>query len=107
MSNSAKGRKLSEETKKLISLATKGMNNPNFGKTHSKEVRALITLAKLGKSFLSESVKAKMSADSGIALKVVDLETNETSVYTSIKKAAAAMGVSQPAISKRLSKTIF
>lgn len=76
MSNSAQGRKLTEETKKLLSLANKGMNNPNFGKTHSKEIRALITLAKLGKSFLSESMKAKMSADSGTALKVIDLKTN-------------------------------
>lgn len=105
MSNSAQGRKHTEETKNLISLATKGINNPNFGKTHSKEVRALITLAKLGKSILSESVKAKMSEESGTALRVIDLETNEISVYTSIKKAAEGMGVSQPAVSKRLSKS--
>ena len=104
MSQAAQGRKLTEQTKKLLSLANKGLNNPNFGKTHSKEVRALITLAKIGKSFLSESMKARMSADSGTALKVVDLKTNETSVYTSIKKAAEAMGVTHPAISKRLSK---
>lgn len=52
MSNSAKGRKLTEQTKNLISLATKGMNNPNFGKTHSAETKALIGLAKLGKSFI-------------------------------------------------------
>ena len=32
MCNSSKGRKFSEETKKLLSLAEKGMNNPNFGK---------------------------------------------------------------------------
>lgn len=105
MSNSAQGRKHTEEAKNLISLANKGMNNPNFGKTHSKEVRALITLAKLGKSILSESVKAKMSQESGTALRVIDLETNEISVYTSIKKAAEGMGVSQPAVSKRLSKS--
>jgi hypothetical protein len=41
------------------------MNNSNFGKRHSKETRALITLAKLGKSFLSESMKSKMSIDRG------------------------------------------
>lgn len=86
-------------------MATKGINNPNFGKTHSKEIRALITLAKLGKSFLSDTVKAKMSEERGIAIKVVDLKTNETSVYTSIKKASEAMGVAQPSISQRLSKT--
>jgi hypothetical protein len=86
MSNSSKGRKFSEETKNLLSLANKGMNNPNFGKTHSKETRALITLAKLGKSFLSESMKSKMSIDRGTSLSVLDLKTNETSVYPSINK---------------------
>lgn len=105
MSKASLGRKHTEETKKLISLATKGINNPNFGQTHSKEIRALITLAKLGKSFLSDTVKAKMSEERGIAIKVVDLKTNETSVYTSIKKASEAMGVAQPSISQRLSKT--
>lgn len=76
MSNSHKGRKLSEQTKNLISLATKGMNNPNFGKTHSAETKALIRLARLGKSILSQSIKDKMSADSGTPVKVLDLNTN-------------------------------
>lgn len=88
MSNSSKGRIFSEETKKLLSLAKKGMNNPNFGKTHSEETKALITLAKLGKSFLSESMKSKMSRDSGTSLRVLDLITNETYVYSSLTKAA-------------------
>ena len=101
MSNSSKGRKFSEETKKLLSIAKKGMNNPNFGKTHSKETKALITLAKLGKSVLSETMKSKMSVDRGTSLKVLDLITNETSIYSSITKAAEAMGVSQASISKR------
>lgn len=105
MSNSSKGRKFSEETKKLLSLAKKGVNNPNFGKTHSEESRALITLAKLGKSFLSESMKSKMSIDSGTSLIVLDLITNETSVYPSITKAAEGMGVSQASISKRFKNT--
>ena len=81
------------------------MNNPNFGKTHSKETRALITLAKLGKSFLSESMKLKMSIDNGTSLRVLDLRTNETSVYPSITKAGEAMGVSQASISKRFKNT--
>ena len=44
-----------------------------------------------------------MSEESGTALRVLDLKTNEISVYTSIKKAADRMGVTQPAVSKRLS----
>jgi group I intron endonuclease len=106
MSNSAKGRKLTEETKKLLSLANKGINNPNLGKTRSEKTKALYTLARLGKSFLSESMKVKMSELNGTSLSVLDLKTNETSVYPSIKKAAEAMGVSQPAITKRLSKNL-
>jgi group I intron endonuclease len=101
MSKSAQGRKLSEETKILMSLIMKGMKNPNFGKPLTE---AWIALAKIKKPALSESMKAKMSVDSGTALKVVDLKTQETSVYPSIKKAAKAIGVSHPAISKRLSK---
>lgn len=105
MSQAAQGRKHTEETKNLISLATKDINNPNFGKTHSKETKALISLARLGKSFLSDSIKAKMSEESGTALRVLDLETNETSVYSSITKAAKGMGVTQPPLSRRVKNT--
>jgi hypothetical protein len=81
------------------------MNNPNFGKTHSEETKSLIRLARLGKSFLLESVKDKMSEDTGTALRVLDLKTNETSVYTSITRAAKAMGVTQPPLSRRVKNT--
>lgn len=43
----------------------KGMNNPNFAKTHGEETKALITLAKVGKSVLSDTMKLKMSIDRG------------------------------------------
>lgn len=105
MSISAQGHKHTEETKKLISLATKGVNNPNFGKKHTEETKALISLARLGKSIISESTKAKMSEERGTALKVIDLNTNETSVYTSITKAAKAMGVTRPPLSRRVKNT--
>lgn len=105
MSKSAQGRKLTEQTKNLLSLASKGVNNPNFGRKHSAETKALISLARLGKSILSESIKNKMSVDSGTAVKVLDLNTNEISVYTSITKAAEGMGVRQPSLSKRLKET--
>lgn len=105
MSNSVKGRKLTEHTKNLLSLANKGINNANFGKRHSAETKALISLAKLGKSFLSESIKDKMSAEKGMSIKVLDLDTNLVSVYTSITRAAKAMGVKHPSLSKRLKET--
>lgn len=105
MSNLVKGRKLTEQTKKLLSLANKGINNANFGKRHSAETKALISLARLGKSFISESLKDKMSAERGISIKVLDLNTSLVSVYTSITRAAKAMGVTQPSLSKRLKET--
>nr|YP_010743690.1 hypothetical protein QAZ32_mgp03 [Diaporthe sojae]WET30436.1 hypothetical protein [Diaporthe sojae] len=105
MSKSAQGRRLTEQTKNLLSLASKGINNPNFGRKHSAETKALISLARLGKSILSESIKNKMSVDSGTAVKVLDLNTNEISVYTSITRAAEGMGVTQPSLSKRLKET--
>ena len=101
MSKSAQGRKLSEETKILISQAVKGINNPNFGKTHSEKTKALISAARLGKSHLSESTKEKLSENKGIAIRVLDLKTNETSVFPSIIKAAKAIGITQPALSFR------
>ena len=46
-----------------------------------------------------------MSEDTGTALRVLDLKTNETSVYTSITRAAKAMGVTQPPLSRRVKNT--
>jgi len=105
MRNTAQGRKMSEQAKILLSLANKGMNNPNFGKTHRAETKALISTARLGKSFLSESIKDRMSVDSGTAVRVLDLATSELSVYPSITRAAKAMGVTQPPLSRRLKET--
>jgi len=105
MSTAAQGRKHTEETKNLISLASKGINNHNFGKTHSEETKGLIARARLGKSFLSDSIKAKMSEESGTALRITDLKTNETSEFSSITKAAKAMNVTQPPLSRRVKNT--
>lgn len=105
MSAAAQGRKHTKETKNLISLANKGINNPNFGKIPSKETKALISLARLGKSFISDSIKTKMSEESGTALRILDLETNETSEFSSITRAAKAMGVTQPPLSRRVKNT--
>jgi hypothetical protein len=55
-----KGKHLSEETKKKISDANKGENNPNYGKHRSEETRKKLSDANKGKR-LSEETKKKMS----------------------------------------------
>jgi len=82
MSEAQKGKTLTEESKKKISVAMFG-NKKFLGKTHS------------------EVSKAKISEARGTTVKVLDLNTNETSIFSSMNKAAKALGVTQPALSKR------
>ena len=50
----------SEESRLKMSKANKGEKNPNFGKTHSEEVRQKISEAQKGK-IISEETRKKMS----------------------------------------------
>lgn len=74
MSESKKASKHTEETKAKMSdsfffkTQKKGEKNSLFGKTHSKETKNKISVAR------------------GTMVKVLDLETNETSIFSSIKK---------------------
>jgi DNA-binding transcriptional ArsR family regulator len=52
----------------------------------------------------SEETKIKISEAQGTAIKVLDLETNLSSNYASIRKAAKALGVAQSALSNHLKK---
>ena len=96
----------SEETKVLMSKANKGENNPMFGKTGKDHPM-------FGKTYShSEEAKAKISAfqashtqKKSVKIQVTDLETNVTSSYTSIRKAAEVLGISHSGLSKRLKKT--
>ena len=96
------GSKHSEETK----VKMKGQNNPMFGKTGKDHPM-------FGKTYShSEEAKAKISAfqashtqKKSVKIQVTDLETNVTSSYTSIRKAAEVLGISHSGLSKRLKKT--
>jgi endogenous inhibitor of DNA gyrase (YacG/DUF329 family) len=55
-----KGKQYSEETRKKISDANKGENNPMYGKHHSEETKKKISEANKGKH-LSEETKKKLS----------------------------------------------
>ena len=86
MSEAHRGKKLSEETlAKLI------------GKTHYEETKAKMRASALGRSF---DTRVK-----GQAVEVLDKETNLTSTFPSISKAAEALGVTKQALSKRFGGT--
>ncbi len=73
------GINLSEETKELISIATSGENNPNYGNTHNKETRKLMGEASLGMC----SVK---NITTGEILKVSCEELKNDENYESVSK---------------------
>lgn len=110
------GRSHSEETKDKISKALSGENSPLFGKSLSEETKKKISMAKMGKNYTDKKGEnnpmfGKIHSDEtiaklgGVVIEVLDLETNITTIYSSIKKAAKAVGVSSPAISARIKKT--
>lgn len=63
MSASAKGKIISDKTRKKLSLLNKGSNNAFYGKKHSQETRKKISLKMKGKKGQkhSEETKLKMS----------------------------------------------
>jgi hypothetical protein len=56
----APGHKFSEETRRRVSVATSGENNPNYGKKHSEETLKKMSDKKKGKKS-SEETKQKLS----------------------------------------------
>lgn len=85
-----------------MSEAKKGKNHPFLGKTHSEESRAKMSACARSRS---EETKGKMSAALGTPIKVMDIETNETKTYSSIRKAAEALGVTHNALSYHFKNT--
>ena len=70
-----KGLTRSEETRKKMSEATKGENNPMYGKTRSEETRRKMSESQKGRTFseetrqkLSEAHKGKTSPRKGVTL---------------------------------------
>lgn len=97
---SSLGRKHNLKTKAKISQALLGSNNPNFGREISKETRKKMAVAKLGRK-LSEKTRAKISAARGIIVKILDLETNQETVFDSIRKAADSINSHKNTILRR------
>jgi group I intron endonuclease len=74
--------KIYSETKVKMSEIKKGKNHPLFGKTPTEETRA------------------KISEKLGHVVEVLDLETNITTVYDSIGKAALSLAASYTTLSR-------
>jgi group I intron endonuclease len=93
-----KTRQFSDETRSNLSKAAKG-------RILSEEVRAKISKARIGIKF-SDEIKAKMSvigtAKVGIAVKVMNIISNEIKEYATLTSAALALGVSRTTIKKAL-----
>jgi group I intron endonuclease len=60
-----KGKVRSEETRKLMSIATSGENNPNYGKECSEEQKKAVSKAHLGKKDSDETRQRKSKARMG------------------------------------------
>ena len=86
------GRKHSEETKQFMSESRKGVNNPFYGKTHSEKSLALLIVAAKNRKKLPVP---------GIEVEITDLESNITTTYESIRKAASAINSDIKSLSRR------
>jgi len=91
-SQAAQGHKHTEETKNLISLANKGINNESSTNGEVSTIKGYI-IAKL------DSVER-----AGKAIEVANIHTNEVTRYSSISSASEALGISQASISTYLSR---
>jgi len=79
----ALGRKHTEEVKELMSKSRTGKDNYFYGKKHSEKSLALI------KDAAMRRIKHPVP---GIEVEITNIETKETTVYESIRKAALAIG---------------
>jgi len=119
---SSLGFRHSDKTKKIMSGAKKGENNPFFGQNHSDETRKKMSEAKtglqaafFGKNHSAESRKKISDAKLGQArpggagrpsqpISVFDKNTNETTIYDSIRAAARTLNMDSGIISSYLKR---
>nr|YP_009722355.1 hypothetical protein [Morchella importuna]QGN66757.1 hypothetical protein [Morchella importuna] len=88
----ALGREHSEQVKQAMRESRKGINNSFYGKTHTEENKAIIR--SLRNARLIQPVP-------GIEVEITDLETNLTTTYESIRKAAKAINSDIKSIVRR------
>lgn len=86
------GRTHTNEVRQLMRESRIGVNNPFYGKKHSEEAIASLRLA--GRSRTQPAVP-------GIEVEITDIETNITTTYASIRKAADAINSDIKSLSRR------
>jgi group I intron endonuclease len=90
-----------EETKELMSLKKKGINNPLFGKTHSEKTKSLMKQKALGRKH-SDDTKLKISSLHGNPINIYEKCSSEgfklIGSFVSIRKAAKFLGISSSTI---------
>jgi group I intron endonuclease len=110
MRGAALGRKLSEETRAKMSASQKGIPRPGREGPKSEETKGKISDSLKGTS-KSELHKAALSIamignsngrnhPNSQEIEVIDLETNESTIFPSMREAARALDIRQTAISK-------
>ena len=106
------GIKLSEETKRKISLAMKGDKNPMFGKIHTKETRSTMSSLKIGinnnmygkthseksKKLTSNTLKNRLKEL--LPVKITNIETSTTIGFSNYLAAGKYLGVSKTTLGK-------
>jgi len=100
IANSRLGTKQSIETKKLMSLKSRGKNNGNFGKKAKEE-----TIKKITKNFINKNIsnetKLKLSLrNQGINVKLFDCSNNFINEFPNMRSAAKYLGITVDTIRK-------
>jgi len=102
------GKTHTTETKALMSLVKLGENHPFFGKTHSVETKALMSLNRSGENSVmygrnhSAESKMKMSIAQGSTVYVYDSEDSLAYTFNSIRKAGEFFNCSPSTIKRYL-----
>jgi group I intron endonuclease len=114
--NSRLGSKHTLETKALMSIKLKGINNPSFGKTLSQETRIKISESlkssfmfknsiKLRLKNITHETKLKRSLRShGVKVKVYDIENNLVKEFPTMTSVALQFNISSRTVGRYLDK---
>lgn len=88
-----------DSTKKKMSDAKKGVNNPNYGKCRSDETKKKISIAN-SKENMSEETKLRRSKAVKKVVEAINITTREKLIFESLEEAASYFNVSGATMSR-------